>query len=101
LGIASLAFFQTEAFLAFFQFNHFFQQLPLLSFLILSIGMAVFSYLRNYSLIPVLGLCSNFYLMTELGLSNWVGFGIWLVFGLLIYFSFGKKHSLLNQTKTN
>jgi hypothetical protein len=63
--------------------------------------MAVFSYLRNYSLIPVLGLCSNFYLMTELGLSNWVGFGIWLVFGLLIYFSFGKKHSLLNQTKTN
>jgi hypothetical protein len=39
--------------------------------------------------------------MTELGLSNWVGFGIWLVFGLLIYFSFGKKHSLLNQTKTN
>jgi hypothetical protein len=38
--------------------------------------------------------------MTELGLSNWIGFSIWLVFGLLIYFSFGKKNSLLQANST-
>ena len=97
VSLLAVAFFQTEAFLTFFQFNNFWQQIPMLSFLILCVGMSVFSYLRNYSLIPVLGLCSNFYLMTELGLSNWIGFSIWLVLGLLIYFSFGKNNSLLKQ----
>jgi hypothetical protein len=57
--------------------------------------MSIFSFKRNYSLLPVLGLCSNFYLMTELGLSNWIGFSIWLVLGLIIYFSYGNKNSLL------
>lgn len=82
-------------FLLFFQFNHFWQQIPLFSFLILCLFMSIFSFKRNYSLLPVLGLCSNFYLMTELGLSNWIGFSIWLVFGLIIYFSYGNKNSLL------
>ena len=100
IALLAVAYFQTDAFLTFFQFNDFWHQVPLLSFLVLCIGMAVFSYLRNYSLIPVLGLCSNFYLMTELGLSNWIGFSIWLVFGLLIYFSFGKKNSLLQANST-
>jgi amino acid transporter len=93
--ITTLALTQTERFLAFFEFNNFWRQIPLLSFLILSFFMAIFSYKRNYSLLPVLGLCTNFYLMTELGLSNWIGFSIWLVFGLIIYFSYGNKNSLL------
>ena len=97
ISIAAIAILQTDAFVGFFKFNNFWQQIPMLSFLILCLGISVFSYLRNYSLIPVLGLCSNFYLMTELGLSNWVGFSIWLVLGLFIYFTFGKKHSLLNK----
>jgi amino acid transporter len=84
-----------EAFSAFFQFENFWHQIPMLAFLVLSFFMAIFSYLRNYSLIPVLGLCSNFYLMTELGLSNWIGFSIWLVIGLVIYFGFGVKNSKL------
>lgn len=110
LIFSSLYFFKQDSFLYFFsnllvfkepehltsiEVKTFWDQLPLLSFIVLSFFMAVFSYLRNYSLIPVLGLCSNFYLMTELGLSNWVGFGIWLVFGLVIYFSFGSKNSNL------
>lgn len=97
ISITAVAVFQTDAFIGFFKFNNFWQQIPMLSFLILCLGISVFSYLRNYSLIPVLGLCSNFYLMTELGLSNWIGFSIWLVLGLFIYFTFGKKHSLLNK----
>lgn len=94
--LGSFAFYQPEALSRFFKFDDFWHQIPMLSFLLLSLAMAVLSFLRNYSLIPVLGLCSNFYLMTELGLSNWIGFSLWLVFGLIIYFSFGIKNSKLN-----
>ena len=70
--------------------------IPIFGFLILSVFISYFSYKRNFSLIPVLGLTSNFYLMTELGLSNWIGFSIWLVVGLMVYFSYGNKKSNLN-----
>ncbi len=95
VSILALLLTRLDDFLVFFQFNNFWQQIPLLSFLILSLFMSIFSFKRNYSLLPVLGLCSNFYLMTELGLSNWIGFSIWLVLGLIIYFSYGNKNSLL------
>ncbi|MFY8019588.1 MAG: amino acid permease C-terminal domain-containing protein, partial [Bacteroidia bacterium] len=39
------------------------------------------------------GLFGNFYLMTELGVSNWMGFSVWLIFGLIIYILYGNKHS--------
>ena len=39
------------------------------------------------SLIPVIGLLTNFYLMAQLGITNWMRFGMWLVIGLMIYFS--------------
>lgn len=95
--LGSFAFYQADALVQFFRFDDFWHQLPMLSFLLLSLAMAILSFLRNYSLIPVLGLCSNFYLMTELGLSNWIGFSLWLVLGLIIYFSFGVKNSRLNN----
>jgi len=34
--------------------------------------------------------------MCELGISNWIGFGIWLLIGLVVYFLYGYKHSKLN-----
>jgi len=52
---------------------------------------------HNLSLIPVLGLLSCLYMMCELGISNWIGFGIWLVIGLVVYFLYGFKHSKLNE----
>lgn len=95
LGLAMLLLFNPEAVFAFFQFHNSWHQLPQIAFLLLCIYMAVMSYRKNYSLIPVLGLLSNFYLMTELGLSNWIGFFSWLVFGLFVYFLFGSRHSKL------
>lgn len=97
--ILSVFLLNQEGFINFFSFKNFWNQIPLLAFLILSVFMAVFSFRKNYSLIPVIGLLSNFYLMTELGISNWVGFSIWLVFGLIIYFSFGVKNSALLNAK--
>ena len=79
----------------FFTFKDGVHHIPVFSFFVLTFFIAVFSYLRNYSLIPVLGLCSNFYLMTELGISNWVGFTVWLTIGLVIYLSYGVKNSAL------
>ncbi|WP_266368425.1 amino acid permease [Tellurirhabdus rosea] len=58
--------------------------------------LSVLSFLRNFSLLPVLGILTNLYLMTELGLSNWRIFGIWLVIGLVIYFLYGYRKSKLS-----
>ncbi|MES4793266.1 MAG: amino acid transporter, partial [Chloroflexota bacterium] len=54
-------------------------KIPLLIFIAVSVVIVVMSYLKNLSLIPVLGLLSCGYLMTELGITNWFRFGIWLV----------------------
>jgi APA family basic amino acid/polyamine antiporter len=40
---------------------------------------------------------TNFYLMTQLGKSNWIAFAAWLIIGLFIYFIYSKKHSKLNK----
>jgi hypothetical protein len=43
-----------------------------------------------------MGLLINLYLMSELGITNWLRFLIWLAIGLVLYFSYGYKHSKLN-----
>jgi amino acid transporter len=58
-------------------------------------ALAVLSYQHNFSLLPVLGILTNLYLMTELGLSNWTIFVVWLVLGLVIYFGYGRRNSKL------
>jgi len=65
-------------------------------FFILCVVMAVLSFLKNLSLIPVLGLVSCCYLLTGMSLGNWAWFGLWLVLGLIFYFAYGKSHSKLN-----
>jgi APA family basic amino acid/polyamine antiporter len=76
-------------------FNLIYHQFPVFIFLIVSIWVTVMSIIRKWSLIPVLGLITNLYLMSELGITNWLRFLIWLVIGLLLYFTYGSKHSLL------
>lgn len=74
--------------------------IPYLSFFILAFWITVRTYRRNYSLIPVLGLLTNLYLMTELGITNWLRFILWLGVGLIIYFTYSYKQSKLNIDKT-
>ena len=62
--------------------------------------LAVQGFRYNFSLLPVIGVLTNLYLMTELGASNWQIFGIWLVIGLVIYFSYGFRHSKLRKKET-
>jgi len=68
-------------------------------FWIVWLVLAVVSFAKNFSLLPVVGILVNLYLMTELGASNWKIFIVWLVIGLLVYFGYGRKNSRLAKMK--
>ena len=72
-------------------------QLPMYVFIVGAILTTAFAVVRQWSLIPVLGLLTNLYLMSELGITNWMRFLIWLVIGLFLYFLYGAKHSKLSE----
>ncbi|MCE2929339.1 MAG: amino acid permease [Candidatus Caenarcaniphilales bacterium] len=76
------------------EFEH---NLPYIVFIGLAILVSVLSYLKNLSLIPVLGLLSCLYLMTELGVANWIRFFVWMFVGVVIYLAYGYKNSKLNK----
>ena len=72
-------------------------KIPMLIFIVALIVIVILTYIKNLSSIPVLGLLSCLFLMTELGYTNWLRFVIWLVIGLIIYFTFSRKHSKLEE----
>ena len=70
-------------------------RIPTYAFILISAGLSVMCFLKNLSLIPVLGLLSCGYLMSELGITNWVRFLVWLAIGLMLYFTYGYRNSKL------
>jgi len=72
-------------------------QFMLWVFLALTLVTVAISFWKNMSLIPVLGFLSCSYLLCESGTSNWERFLVWLVVGFIVYFSYGYKHSKLNE----
>ncbi|HWQ43688.1 MAG TPA: amino acid permease [Desulfosporosinus sp.] len=50
-------------------------------------------------LIPVLTILACLYLMAALPLVTWIRFVIWLLLGLVIYFIYGRHHSVLQKIK--
>lgn len=79
--------------------DSFLRNFPQWIFLIIAVLFTVLTFIRNYSLIPVLGLISCFYLMAQESHTNWLRFLIWLVIGLVIYFFYSYKNSKLSPTK--
>ena len=73
------------------------ENFPMFLFIILAAVLTVIVFIKDLSLIPVLGLMSCFYLMTQLGYTNWLRFLIWLVLGLIIYFTYSYKNSRLGK----
>lgn len=69
--------------------------IPFYLFLIVTLGVTLLTITRQYSFIPVMGMLSSFYLMTEIELQNWIVFSIWLAIGLAIYFGYGYHKSKL------
>lgn len=74
----------------------FLMNFPQWLFIIIAVIFTVLSFVKKYSLIPVLGLISCFYLMAQESHTNWLRFLIWLVIGLVIYFFYSYKNSKLN-----
>jgi len=105
IALGTLYYFNPEAISNFFSvapekdetflgaFSH---KIPIITFVALALVMAGLSIVKKLSLIPVVGLLLCAYLMTELGVTNWLRFGIWLLVGLAIYAVYGYKHSKLN-----
>lgn len=76
-------------------------KLPFFLFILMAIALTFLTWKKRLSLIPVLGLASCFYLMTELGYINWLRFLIWLVIGLVVYFSYSYKHSRMGRLNSD
>lgn len=69
--------------------------IPFYLFVVATLIISYLSISRKLSLIPVLGMLSCFYLMTEIALKNWIVFSIWLAVGLVIYIGYSYSHSKL------
>src|ERR1700681_627045 len=49
--------------------------------------------------VPILGILFNGYMMYKLGWVNWARLFIWLIIGLVIYFTYSRYHSRVNKTQ--
>jgi basic amino acid/polyamine antiporter, APA family len=52
-------------------------------------------------LVPILGVIFNGFMMYELGWLNWMRLFVWLAIGLVVYFSYGRHHSRVQQAAGN
>lgn len=81
-------------------FSLFAHKIPTWIFILFTFFITFVTIRQNLSLIPLLGLLSCLYMMSQVELRNWVAFVVWLLIGLVIYFSYGRKNSKLNHIQT-
>ena len=60
--------------------------------------LSIATFIKNWSLIPLLGLSTCLYLLTGMTGTNWAWFGSWLGLGLIVYFSYGYNKSKLTDS---
>ncbi len=48
-----------------------------------------------YPVLPLVSFGICLYLMTNLSRTTWIAFMIWFILGIIVYFSYGIKHSKL------
>ncbi len=75
--------------------NEGYQEILFLVFVLILLVVAVLSFLRKYSVIPIIGALCCLYLMIEIPPVSWLWFFVWMFIGLVIYSLYSKKHSLL------
>lgn len=71
-------------------------RISVIIYFIINLALCVMAFVKNLSLIPLIGLTSCLYLLTGMSHENWFWFGLWFAIGLVIYFAYGAKHSKLN-----
>lgn len=66
-------------------------------FLIFALIVAIITFIRNYSLIPIMGVLMCSYMMVEIPLVSWKWFVVWMALGLAVYFLYGYRNSKLRK----
>ena len=77
-----------------------FQEILFLVFVFILVLVAIFSFLRKFSTIPIIGAMCCLYLMIEIPPVSWLWFFIWMGIGLVFYALYGSKKSKLNESNT-
>jgi basic amino acid/polyamine antiporter, APA family len=73
--------------------------ISLIIFWLSALALCVITFVKKYSLVPLMGLITCLYLLTGMTKSNWAWFLSWLGIGLIIYFLYGNKKSKLAINK--
>jgi basic amino acid/polyamine antiporter, APA family len=79
----------------------------LLAFVVVCIAVVVLRYRRpdlprgfrcpGMPVVPIVGVVFSIWLITLLTWETWLRFAIWFVLGLIVYFAYSRRHSLLNN----
>ncbi|MBP6378485.1 MAG: amino acid permease, partial [Kaistella sp.] len=72
-------------------------RISIIVFIIINLVLCFLAFVKNLSLIPLVGLSSCLYLLTGMTHNNWFWFLLWFAIGMIIYFSYGFKNSKLNN----
>ena len=75
------------------------QGILFLMFIALGTVLSILTFLKNFSIIPIMGVLFCSYLLIEIPEQSWIYFFIWIAFGLTIYFSYGYWKSKLAVRK--
>lgn len=70
-------------------------RLSIIIFWTVCILLSIITFIKSYSLIPLMGVTTCLYLLTGMTKSNWAWFLGWLGLGLIIYFLYGYRYSKL------
>jgi len=76
------------------------------AFIVVCVAVILFRYTRPdeprtfrlplMPVVPAFGVLASLFLILQLQWQTWLRFAIWLLVGLVIYFAYGRRHSLLN-----
>ena len=61
--------------------------IPTWLFYVALLAVCAIAWLRKYSLLPLLGVISCLYLLSTLGLVNWIRFIVWLIIGMPVSYT--------------
>ena len=75
-----------------------YREMLFLVFVLIATLTAIFSFIKNYSSIPVLGALCCLYLMIEIPPISWLWFFVWMGLGLVLYFLYGYRKSKLAES---
>ncbi|NEM07705.1 amino acid permease [Geodermatophilus normandii] len=81
------------------------------AFIVVCVAVILFRYTRpdtprSFRLpfmpfVPAFGVLASLFLIWQLPWETWARFGVWLLIGFVIYFAYGRKHSLLDPDSPN